>query len=105
MDVETFCMILDDTYLMDIWLPSVYSKEFERVSYSKWAFNEIKEYVSMGLYSYRYWSLQEYCAVVNDFMQKMLRYSEEERNARARQIFNIAYKTAVDVLDLLHSMM
>ena len=104
MDIETFSMILDDTYLIDIWLPSFRSKEFEKISCSKWAFGEIKEYVSIGLYPYHCGTLQDYCDIVNDFMLKMLRYSSGETNPKVSQIFNIAYKAAVNVLDLLRSM-
>ena len=43
MDIETFNMILDDAFVMDIWLPSPRSKEFQRLSLDKWAFNEIKD--------------------------------------------------------------
>ena len=104
MNIEEFAMILDDTYLMDIWLPSFRSKEFDRISCVIWAFSEIKEYVSMGLYPYRYGTLQEYCSIVNNFMLKMLQYSEKETNLRARRIFTTAYRAANNVLDLLRSM-
>lgn len=105
MDIETFNMILDDAFVMDIWLPSPRSKEFQRFSLDKWAFNEIKEYVSMGLYPYNGGTVKEYCAIVNNFMLKMSRYSEKESNVRACQIFTTAYKAAANVLDLLHGMM
>lgn len=106
MSIEQLELILCDMYQMDAWTPPLrfkWKNEFDEACYSRWALNELKEYIAKGLYPRAEGSLHEICALTKEFTMKMARYART--NKKSRLIFQSAYKVAADVLDLLHAMM
>lgn len=106
MSIEQFELILYDMYQMDAWTPPLaykWKESFQEASWSKWALNELKEYVAGKLYPHTSGTIQDFYTITREFMLKMARYSKTNRRTNA--IFQTGRKMAADVLDLLRAML
>lgn len=105
MSTEDLERILYDMYEYDVCLPPLYGKwnsEFENKSYSIWALKELKSYIFKHIESRTYVPISTYCDIIHEFILKMARY--KTINPRTKNVFNAAYSTARDVLELLEAM-
>lgn len=105
MSIDKLKLILYDTYQMDVLVPFPSYKlkeEFNKVSYSKWAVDELENYIVKKMYPLTSGSIDEFCAITYEFMMKMTQYSRV--NKRTSQIFQTASAVAADILDLLRAM-
>ena len=105
MSIDQFDLILSDMYRMDIWLPPLFGKwtdEFKRTSYSKWAVDELKEFIVKQIYPRTNGTIDEFCELTEKFKTKMIKYSNV--NPKTRKIFQSAVYMADDIMDLLQAM-
>lgn len=105
MDIEQLNLILAD-YTMDMVLPRTYflsqKKRLERVSYSLWAVDKLKEHIISGMCGKTRASINYYIFAIENFMQKMDDYSR--LNATNSFMFSTANDIAADILDLFMAM-
>ena len=105
MTINQLDLILYDMYRMDTWMPPLYGKwtdKLKKESYSKWAVDELREFITKRIYPHTDGSIKEFCELTNEFMVKMSRYSKA--NPKTSQIFQCASSIAANVMDLLQAM-
>lgn len=106
MSIEQLRLILCDMYQMDLWYPPLFGKwsdEFKKASYSKWAVDELLDYIAEILYPSTSGSIDEFCQFTYEFMMDTAEYARVN-NPRTRLMFQTASNMAADILDLLHAM-
>lgn len=105
MRIDQFELILYDMYHMDAWMPPLFGKwtyEFKKASYSQWAVDELKDYITERIHPRTYGSIDEFCKLTHQFMMKTARYARV--NPATYQMFQAASNMAADILDLLRAM-
>lgn len=115
MSIEELRLILFDMYVMDALTPPLIWKQhldiaertvdFKQASYSKWAIDEVQEYIAKGLYPCEYGPIEKFSKLTYEFMMKMSDYAHDsDDNDDMRLIFQTASSVAADILDLLNAM-
>lgn len=115
MSTEELRLILFDMYVMDALTPPLIWKQhldiaertvdLKQASYSKWAVDELQEYIAKGLYPCECGPIEKFSKLTHEFMMKMAQFAEDAGNNKdMRQIFQIASSVAADILDLLNAM-
>lgn len=105
MSIDQFDLILSDMYRIDAWLPPLFGKwmdDFKRTSYSKWAIDELEEFISKQIYPRTDGTIDEFYELTEKFKIKMSRYSNV--NPKARKIFQSAVYMAENIMDLLQAL-
>lgn len=105
MSIEELERLLYDMYQMDAFLPPLFGKwkeEYENMSYSLWSIEELETYISDRISPSKYGTIDEFCALVNEFAVKMSQYAKF--NSNTRHIFRIAENMANAVSELLEAM-
>ena len=105
MSIEDLEQLLYDMYQMDVYMPPLFGKwkdEFENISYSLWAVDELKDYIAQRIYPRTYGSIEELCNLTHEFMVKMTRYSR--MNPNTYWIFYCAESMAAAIMELLCAM-
>lgn len=105
MSIEELKRLLYDMYQMDVCMPPLFGMwkdEFENISYSVWAVNEVKNYIIEHICPRTYGSVDEFCELTKEFIAKAAQYSK--MNLENRQIFQAARDMAINILDLLEAM-
>lgn len=105
MSIEDLEQLLYDMYQMDVYMPPLFGKwkdEFENISYSLWAVDELKDFITKSIYPRTYGSVEEFCELTYNFMMKMAHYSKI--NPNTYHIFHNAEYMTLAILDLLHAM-
>lgn len=115
MSIEELRLILFDMYVMDALTPPLIWKQhldiaertvdFKQASYSKWAIDEVQEYIAKGLYPCEYGPIEKFSKLTYEFMMKMSDYAHDsDDNDDMRLIFQTASSVAADILDMLNAM-
>ena len=105
MSIEEFERLLYDMYQMDVCMPplfGIWKDEFENISYSVWAVNEVEKYIVERIHPSTYGSVDEFCELTREFIAKTTQYSK--MNLENQQIFQAARNMAINILDLLEAM-
>ena len=105
MSMEEFERLLYDTYQMDAYLPPLFRKwktDYENVSYSLWAIDELKSFIAKKLGIRAYGSVDEFCEWTHEFAKNMRHYSQI--SSKTSHIFRIAGNMAENILELLRAM-
>lgn len=105
MSIEELNRFLYDMYQMDICMPpffGMWKDEFENLSYSVWAVNEVENHIAQRIYPRTYGSIDEFCELTKEFISKTKRYTKI--NPETKHIFQIANDMAINILDLLEAM-
>lgn len=104
MSIEELSLMLYDTFQMDVWFPSwsIQNREFERASYSSWAMEELKSYISEKLYPRKTGSIKEFIRITAEFQRKMAEYSQINPNNNL--MFVVADHVLSNVLEVLRAM-
>lgn len=105
MDIEQLDLILED-YEMDIVLPRTYflsqKRRLERISYSRWAVEKLREHLIKGLNGKTRASLNYYIFATGNFLRIMDNYSR--LNSKNSFMFSTASDISADILDLFMAM-
>lgn len=108
MSIEELRLILCDMFIMDAWQPPLLWKwrdDFKKASYSKWAVQELQDYIADALYPCEYGPIEKFSKLTYEFMMKMSDYAHDsDDNDDMRLIFQTASSVAADILDLLNAM-
>lgn len=104
MSIEELSLMIYDTFQMDVHFPSwsVLNQEFERASYSVWAMEELKSYISEKLYPRKEGSIKEFIQITTDFQKKISEYSRI--NPSNNLMFTVANNISKDILEVLRAM-
>lgn len=105
MSIDQLDLILCDMYQMDACTPPLFGKwteDYKRTSYSRWAVDELENFIAKRIFPRANGSLDEFCKLTHEFMTKMERYAHVNRGTCI--IFQTASQMAADVLDLLQAM-
>lgn len=104
MDLFEFEIILDDTYEVDAWLPTLCAKNsrrFKEVSYSKAAVSNLKQYIKNEFGS-RKKSVDDYMYAITKYIKQMEKFAKV--NADNSFIFTTAASVASNVNEILRGM-
>lgn len=105
MSNDQFALMLYDMYQADTCTPPLFGKwkeDFKNISYCVWAVNEIKDFIAKQIYPRTYGSIDEFCELTQEFIDKTARYAK--MNSENHQIFQAARDVAINILDLLEAM-
>lgn len=105
MSIEELERLLYDMYQMDAYMPPLFERwreEFENISYSLWAVDELKDYIAKKIYPHTYGSVDELYDIADEFRIKMAHYSKI--NPNTYHIFHCAASMAAAVIELLCAM-
>lgn len=104
-DIEQLDLILAD-YEMDMLLPRTYflskKKMFEKISYSRWGIEKLRQYLVNGLNGNTRASINYYISATGKFMSEMDKYSR--LNKKNSFMFSMASDISADILDLFMAM-
>lgn len=104
MSIEELSLVLYDTFQMDVCFPSwsILNREFEKSSYSIWAMEELKTYISEKLYPRQSGTIKEFIQITTEFQKKMTEYSQINQNNNL--MFSVADNISSNVLEVLRAM-
>lgn len=105
MIVDRLDLIFYDISGIDVRMPPMYGKwtnEYKKMSYSRWAIEELKTFILKKISPRRTGSIKEFCDITQEFIENMSRYSK--KNSNTSQIFQYASETVSDILDVLYDM-
>lgn len=105
MNVDQLDLIFYDICGIDVQMPPMYGKwtnEYKKMSYSRWAIEELETFILKKISPRRTGSIKEFCDIIHEFIKNMSRYSK--KNPNTGQIFQYASETASDILDVLYDM-
>ena len=105
MNLERFKLILYDTYQMDMQLPPLifrYTRDFEEVSYTNWAIDELLQYLEKRIPNGETQTISCFINLVDQFLKKINRCGRVKY--KNTKMFIVAHNVIIDVLDLLEAM-
>lgn len=104
MNIELLSSIIEDMFLVDLYIPSssYFKTDFRKASYTMWATEELIIWVSSAIGPDGNAPIEVYIDETKQFLKMVTEYSK--KNKLTKQAFSIAKDITSDILDVLIAM-